>query len=138
VIDVPNLPAESVFPTRTMLWGGGFLAGVLIAAILRGIFRKGWIRRRFVWVAATMGIAGMAVGTHGTDLHLWPSAYRSTTTFVLRTAQPGGAAAATAELSGLDVLSAIANDPRLRLYQREMDKEPIEDVLQRMRDHISV
>lgn len=138
VIHVPNLPTEPVSPTRPMMWGGGFLMGVLIAALLRRIFRKSWIRRRFVWVAVAMGIAGIVVASHGTDLYLWPGTYRSTTTFVLRTAQPGGAAAATAELLSPEGLSAIANDPRLRLYQREMDKEPITDVLRRMRERISI
>jgi len=138
VLDVATLPAEPVFPPRPVLWGGGFLAGLLIAAILQAVFRNGWLRRWFTPVAAAAAIAGMILATYGADLHLWANRYRSTVQFVLRTSQPARVTPLIAEILSLDSLSGIANDPRLRLYPREMDERPLEEVLRGMREHVSI
>ena len=138
VLDAPSLPAAPVFPTKAILWCGGFLAGLAIAAILRTIFRNGWIRRRFLWFATVASIAGMLIAPYGSTVFPRPNTYRSTMTFVLRTADPSGAAAITAEVLNPETLSAIANDPRLQLYRRAMTTEPLEDVLRGMRGHVSV
>jgi capsular polysaccharide biosynthesis protein len=137
VLDTASLPGAPVFPTKPVLWGGGLLAGLGIAAMLRGVFGKGGIRW-FLWVATTAGILGMVMAQYGSNVYRWPNMYRSTITFVLRTADPSGAAAITAEVLNPETLSVIANDPRLQLYQRAMATEPIEDVLRGMREHVSV
>jgi hypothetical protein len=61
VVDVPNLPVRPVSPTERTVVLTGILSGLLFAVILRAIFRRGWIRRRFLGVAVAMCIAGMIV-----------------------------------------------------------------------------
>jgi len=138
VLDNASLLAEPVWPTKTVLLGGGFLAGVLIAGILRAVLRAGWLRRWFVPFAAVAAITGMVVAIYGADLRHWGNEYRSTARFVLRSPQSYRVTPLVAEMLSPESLSTIANDPRLRLYQWEMDEQPLEDVLRRMREHIAV
>jgi hypothetical protein len=138
VLDVATLPAAPVFPAKPLLWGGGFLAGMMVAAILRAVFRDGWVRRWFGFVAVAMVTGGVMIAAYGAVLGLWTNRYRSTEQFVLRTSQRARVAPMIAEILSLDSLSAIANDPRLRLYQREMDERPLEQVLRGMREHVSI
>lgn len=109
---------------------------MLIAGVLRAVFRNGWLRRWFALVAATTVIGGMVIAWYGADIGLWANRYRSTVQFVLRTSQPARVTPLIAEILSLDSLSAIAT--QLRLYQREMDEQPLEEVLRGMRKHVSI
>ncbi|HVY93079.1 MAG TPA: hypothetical protein VHA14_10035 [Bryobacteraceae bacterium] len=135
VLGIPSLPDAPVFPRKTVLMEGGFLAGVLIAARLRAVLRTRWLHNGFVVVAAIAGIAAMVLASFGADL--WPNYYRSTATLWL-TAPQSEVTALIAETRSLDFLSLVANDPHLQLYPAEMNEQPVEEVLRRMREHVSV
>jgi capsular polysaccharide biosynthesis protein len=140
VLDVASLPIEPVSPTKTIIVAGGFLAGLLIAGLLRTIFYRGWIRRRFAVVAVALGIAGVICALSAEDLRapLWVRHYRSTATFELPTAHGADIDAIKKELLSRTSLAQIVNDPRLRLYSREQPTTPLEDIVESMSKNVSI
>ncbi|HVW85227.1 MAG TPA: hypothetical protein VHB50_11130, partial [Bryobacteraceae bacterium] len=144
VVDIPNLPVRPVSPTERTVALAGILSGLLFAVILRAIFRRGWIRRRFIAVAVAMGIAGIILSqlaeavNRDPNVHLWTNHYRSTATFVLPASQQSEVNAITDEILSRKSLAGIVQNPRLGIYSREQATTPLEDVVQRMKDGISV
>ena len=149
VVDMANLPIRPVSPANAVIVTGGFLSGLLIAFLLRVVFRKGWLRRRFVVAALAMGVAGMLLSmlvrdinlslTHaGQDPIFWTNQFRSDASFMLPGATRADLDAIANEVTSRTSLAQIVQDPRLRLYASEQRTTPLEDVVQSMRNSISI
>jgi len=149
VVDIANLPVRPVSPTHTFVIVVGFLGGLVLAAMLRLIFRRGWIRRRFATFAVAMGIAGLlfAAGADAVNLAssragqrsiFWENHYRSTATFVLPTIQLADMYAIKQQVLSRTSLAGILQDPRFRLYSKQQATTPLEDIVQLMKSNISV
>jgi hypothetical protein len=139
VMDRASLPVSPLYPDRNMVMLGGFAFGVLIASVWRLVRRTGFIARRFVMVAVAFGIACLSVVIVADYLQIWPYHYRSKATLAL----PEGASADQIAALKTDVfsrtsLSGIVLDPRVQLYRNELKTEPLEDVIQMMKQHLTV
>ena len=150
VVDTASLPIDPVSPTKTVVIIGGFLAGLLIAFLLRTISRGGWIRRRFAMAAFAMGVAGVILSLLARDINrisltgpdqnsiLWTNHYRSRASFRLFGAKGVDVAAIQNEALSRTSLAQIVKTPYLRLYSSEQATTPLEDVVQSMRKSISI
>lgn len=150
VVDFPSLPISPVSPTNYVIVTGGFLSALLIALLLRTIFRGGWIRRRFVLAGLTMGVAGMILSLVARDINLisvtgpgqkpifWENHFRSNAIFMLPDATRDDVEAIENEALSRTSLAKILEDPRLHLYSSEQATTPLEDVVQSMRNSISI
>ncbi len=150
VVDFPSLSVHPVSPSTRVIVAGGFLSGLLIAFLLRIVFRGGWIRRRFVAAALAMGAAGMVLSLVAREINLvsvtgpnqksvfWNERFRSEASFVLPGATTADLNAIINEVTGRTSLAQIMQDPHLRLYASEQTTTPLEDVVESMRKSISM
>jgi capsular polysaccharide biosynthesis protein len=150
VVDPASLPINPVSPTNIVIVAVGFLVGILLAFLLRMIFRGEWIRRRFALAACAIGLAGVifalfaqainraAVTGSGQKPLLWTNHFRSRASFALHGATAAEADAITDKVLSRTSLVQIVEEPRLRLYASEQATTPLEDILQSMKNDISV
>ncbi len=138
VLDTPNLPLSPVYPNPRVLMAVGFLAGILVALLWRLIQRRGFIARRFALIATAFGIVGFAAVYTGDRLEVLPYQYVSTAVLQVPGGQPGRLAALRNEALSRTSLSAIINDPRIRLYGQELQSTPLEDVIRGMQQNIHI
>lgn len=118
----------------------GFILGVLIAWTWRMVQRTGFTARRFMPVALAFGLIGwVAIMVADYGWQIVPHRYRSKATVQL---PPGTApeqiAALEADALGVASLADIIHDPRMDLYKDQRRTEPIQDVIQGMKQHLAV
>jgi LPS O-antigen subunit length determinant protein (WzzB/FepE family) len=146
VLEASSLPEKSIAPNRLAFLaaglGVGLIAGMLAAATMR---RPQWARRIAVFAVAGL-VAGAVVS------FLLPDAYISTA--VMRfsppivpenpTAPPPPVSPAEQlqrmqqKILSRDSLAGIIERPAVNLYPQLRAKEPLEDVVAYMRDHLTI
>jgi len=140
VVDTASLPVEPIYPERPVTMLAGFLIGALIAWIWRMVQRTGFIARRFVPVALTFGLIGwVAIMVADYGWEIVPHRYRSNATVQLpQGTSPEQIAALEADALSSASLAAIIHDPRMDLYKDQWRTEPVQDVVQTMKQHLTV
>jgi hypothetical protein len=133
VLDQASFPVSPLYPNFRMVMGGSVF-GILLAVIWRLIQRRGFIVRRFALVAVAFGIVGLAAVV----VDFWPYQYRSTATLRLRGGSQQQLLALKTAVFSRTSLTAIVNDPRMRLYHDQRNTMPLEDVLETMKRHLAI
>ena len=138
VLEAASFPDAPSYPKRAVVMLGGFLAGLLVAVLVRVIRRTGFVARRFEMSAIVLGIAGLASVIAADKFDVLPYQYRSQTTMRLHGGNAAQVLALTADVLSRTTLSRVINDPRLRLYSEQLRTLPLEDIIQMMKRHLSV
>ena len=145
VIDPASLPLRPFFPSLQLVGLVACLLGASIPFTWRRPRKKRIATWGFaIWVAV-FGFAGMLAAdvfywydNWEIGPHLLGEQYRSTATMFVQngTAEQIQAIATDATRNG--TLTTIINDPRLDLYKRERQTQPLEDVIQNMRRNLAI
>jgi len=138
VRDAASFPSAPFYPKRAIVMLCGFLAGLLLAGLVRLVLRTGFVARRFFLVAIVLGLTGLAVVAVADRFDVLPYHYRSVATLRLRGGNAGQVPVLTADVLSRTSLSTVINDPRLQLYREQLRTLPLEDVIQMMKKDLSV
>jgi uncharacterized protein involved in exopolysaccharide biosynthesis len=145
VVEASTLPDQPIAPNRLTFLAAGLLIGLAVGLLAAATMRRPrWVRRM-----AAFAVAGCLMGLAAS--YLLPVAYVSTA--VLRFTPPLApgspkwvkTAPPAEELQSLEQqilsrgsLATIIQQPSLRLYPDLRAKQPLEDVVAYMRDHLSI
>jgi hypothetical protein len=145
VVEASTLPDKPIVPNRMVFLAAGLLIGLTVGLLAAATMRRPrWVRRM-----AAFAVAGCLLGLAAS--YLLPVAYVSTA--VMRFTPPlvpdspkwVKTAPPAEELQNLEQqilsrgsLAAIIQQPSIRLYPDLRAKQPLEDVVTYMRNHLSI
>ena len=138
VIDPASLPVLPVFPNVDLVRLAGFSLGALLVWIVRKIRKAKFVAWRYVTATVIFGLLGMLAADLAYIEDLLGNRYVSTATLHLQNGTAEQIEALQQQVFSRTSLSAVINDPRLRLYKDDLKTQPLEDVIQTMRHNISL
>jgi hypothetical protein len=145
VVDPASLSIRPLFPNEDLILFIGCLLGALIPFAWRRMRRKSIATWGFVIWVAVFGFAGLIAANVVYVLdsidggpHLLHERYRTTATMLVQNGSPEQIQAIAADAISRSTLSTIVIDPRLDLYPEQRKTQPLEDVIQKMRQNLAI
>ena len=145
LLDPPSLPEKPISPNRAMIAATGFIGGLLLASVLSLFGRRPQYRESargpsFPKLALLLSFGGLVIGTAAS--FLVPNVYRATAVLRVSGLTDGQTVQLIekfrAEMLSRSSLAAMMSDPRLNLYSRERARQPLEDVVDKLRSNIQI
>lgn len=138
VLDVASLPVDPVFPSRRAVELIGAILGLSIVVAYRKIRKKSFAASGFAASAIVFGLLGGLAGDGASISNLLGNQWRSAALMSAPNATPEQIAELSQEVLSRTSLSSVIQDPRLRLYTSQLKTKPVEDVMQTMKQHLSI
>jgi len=156
VIDPPNLPVQSIMriPLQWFLVLTGSGIGLWIALARRKAHKSGFVAGHFRVAAVLFTLTGFMAGLaviaadieiswrddpRGEEPHnLLGEQYPSSALIRVPGATPEQMTELQRDVLSRTSLSAVIQDPRVAIYRDQLKSEPLDDVIQTMRRHLTV
>ena len=142
VVDTASLPVETLIPHRQ-----GELAGAVLGLLTALAWRRFRKKTLVSWWLPSLAIPLILAGTIAADLALMPFddtgnlfglPYRSTAVLSIENRTTDQIEALEGQVLSRTSLSEIVTDSHLKLYQDKLKNQPLEDVVQTMRQHLTI
>jgi capsular polysaccharide biosynthesis protein len=145
VIDTASLPVRPFFPNQRFIELAGCLLGASIPFAWRRLRRKKFATWGVAISVVVFGFAGLIAADVFYVLDNWENGpnllreqYRSTATMFVQNGSAEQLRAIASDAVNRTSLSTLINDPRLNLYKEQRRTQPLEDVIQNMRQHLAI
>lgn len=138
VVDPANLPILPIYPTRRMVALLGFASGLFVAVAWRRFRRKRLLSWWFAVSAVAFGLMGALAADAASFWNLLGNRYRSTALVSVQNSTPEQIQALTREVLSRTSLTTVIYNLNLMLYKDQWKTQPLEDIIDTMRKHLSI